>query len=268
LASGQPRKTIILTGASEGIGEATAHLLAQRGARLVLVARRESDLEKLRARLAGSPGDHLTVPADLSNPAQREALVALARERYGCVHVLINNAGVGLDATIEDSSLDDSRYLFEINFFAPLHLTQLVLPLMRAQGGGQIVQVSSIVGMRATPHSGIYCASKYALTGLSDALRTEVSGTGIQITSIYPGLTATQFVVNQLHSRRGTPSRFAIPASRVALVIADSIDKRSRARYVTWSDRLLVNLSRLLPGLAERVLAVAHLRRREVRRLP
>jgi short-subunit dehydrogenase len=181
------------------------------------------------------------------------------------VDVLINNAGVGLDATIEESSLEDARYLFEINFFAPLHLTRLVLPTMRAQGEGQIVQVSSIVGLRATPHSGIYCASKYALNGLSDALRTELAGSGIQVTSIYPGLTATQFVLNQLHSRRGRPSRLAIPAARVALVIADSIEKRSRARYVTWTDRLLVHLSRLLPGLAERVLAAAHLRRRGVR---
>lgn len=116
--------------------------------------------------------------------------------------MLINNAAVGLDAPIEEQSIDEGRYLFELNLFAPLHLIQLLLPTMRQQPQGQIVQISSIVGLRAVPNSALYCASKYALNGLSDALRAELQGSHIVVTSIYPGVTRTNFVTNQLRSPR------------------------------------------------------------------
>ncbi|MBA3532865.1 MAG: SDR family NAD(P)-dependent oxidoreductase [Ardenticatenales bacterium] len=248
-------KVVLLTGASEGIGEETARLLATRGASVILASRSQERLEALARSLAHLPGERLAVPTDVSVASHREALIAATMEQFGRVDVLINNAGVGLDAPVEESTLDEARYLFEVNFFAPLHLTQLVLPLMRAQGGGQVVQVSSIVGMRATANIGLYCASKYALNGLADTLRVELEGSNIQVTSIYPGVTRTSFVANQLRTARNKPAAIAVPPERVAQVIVDSIERGSRARYVTWSDFFLVNLARVLPGLAEWALA-------------
>lgn len=249
-------KTIIVTGASEGIGTATARALSERGANVVLAARSRERLEAVAASLAAWPGERLVVPTDVSDAAQRERLVAETMGRFGRVDVLVNNAGVGLDAPVEESTLDEARYLFEVNFFGALHLTQLVLPIMRRQGGGQIVQVSSIVGMRATPNIGVYSATKYALNGLSDALRTELAGSGVLVTSIYPGVTATRFVPNQIRTlRRTARERIAVPPEWVARAIVRSIEKRKRASYVTPRDFVAVNLSRLLPGLAEWALA-------------
>ncbi len=245
-------KTIIVTGASEGIGAATARALAERGANLVLAARSRERLEALVEELASFPCERLAVPTDVSVAEQRDRLVAETMSRFGRVDVLVNNAGVGLDSPVEESTPDEARYLFEVNFFAPLHLTQLVLPIMRRQGGGQIIQVSSIVGIRATPNLGIYSATKYALNGLSDTLRTELVGTNIQVTSIYPGVTATRFVPNQIRTpRQKARDRIAVPPEWVARAIVQSIEKRQRAAYVTWADFLAVNLARLLPGLAE-----------------
>lgn len=248
-------QVILLTGASEGIGAATARALAEQGAQLILVARNAARLEQLAASLADCPGECWVRPTDLAERAQREALVREAVARFGRVDVLINNAAVGLDVPVEESTLEEAHYLFEVNFFAPLHLTQLLLPTMRAQGRGQIVQVSSIVGLRATPNIALYCASKYALNGLADSLRIELHGSGVQVTTIYPGVTATGFIANQLRSPRSRPASFAIPPERVATVIVESIQRRSRSRYVKWSDFFFVSLARLLPGLAEWALA-------------
>lgn len=244
-------KVIILTGASAGIGRATVPLLAQQGANIVLAARGAEALHRLADEVAHFPGTRLVLPTDMSQSDQRERLIAQTMERFGRVDILINNAAVGLDATIEATGIDEARFLFEVNFFGPLHLCQLVIPLMRKQGGGQIVQVSSIVGHRATPNQGIYCATKYALNGLSDTLRTELVGSNILVTDIYPGVTATEFVANQLRTTRDRPSRLAVPPERVARVILSAIEQRSRARYIRSQDRLMVYLSRALPGLAE-----------------
>ena len=258
-----PDQIFLLTGASEGIGRATARLLAERGASGVLAARSADALDALVVELESFPGTRWAVPCDLSDPVQRERLVSEALHRFGRVDVLINNAGVGLDASVEESTLEEARYLFEVNFFAPLHLSLLLLPQMRQQQSGQIVQVSSIVGRRATPHLGLYAATKYALNGLSDALRSELQGSPIQVTSIYPGVTATRFVPNQLRTARtNARARIAVPPARVAAVILDSIERRSRARYVTGADRVLVALATLLPALAEWALAWLFRRRR------
>lgn len=245
------KQTILLTGASQGIGKATAKVLAERGANVVLAARSRDKLQRLADELADYPGKRLVVPTDVSTSRQREELIGTTMDEFGRVDILINNAALGMDASVEETPLEDAHYLFEVNFFAPLHLSQLVIPIMRRQGSGQIIQVSSIVGHRAVPNQSIYCATKYALNALSDSLRTELLKSNIQVTDIYPGITATPFVANQLHSTRTSHAGIAIPPEKVAHVILSAIHKRSRARYIRWHDRLLIYLSRALPSLAE-----------------
>ncbi|MCB0076855.1 MAG: SDR family NAD(P)-dependent oxidoreductase [Anaerolineales bacterium] len=252
----------LLTGATQGIGRATALALAAQGADLVLAARSRADLDDLASALAPYGVAVFTVATDLSVAEQRERLVAAALDRFGAIEVLINNAAVGLDAPIEEQSIDEGRYLFELNLFAPLHLIQLLLPTMRQQPQGQIVQISSIVGLRAVPNSALYCASKYALNGLSDALRAELQGSHIVVTSIYPGVTRTNFVTNQLRSPRIRPRKGAVPPEQVAAVIVEAIRKRQRARYITWRDRTLVAGTTLLPAPAEWLLGRLFRRRR------
>jgi short-subunit dehydrogenase len=247
-------KIMLLTGASEGIGRATAVALARAGATVVLTARSEAKLREVASEIESNGGTAIIIPADLGTEAERARLVDATRAAVGRIDVLINNAGLGMENLVGTISLQDARHLFEVNFFAPLDLIQRFLPEMRDRNAGQIVNVSSIVGHRATPNQSIYCASKYALNGLSDALRTELVNTKILVTDIYPGVTATNFPVNQLHSTRTGSRRRAVSPERVAEVIVQSIQKRQRARYVRWQDQLLVYGSRVLPRLAEAVI--------------
>jgi short-subunit dehydrogenase len=255
-------KNILLTGASEGIGRATALALAREGATVVLTARSEDKLREVAADIEPLSGRAVIIPADLAQPAERARLVEETLAAVGQIDILINNAGLGMEARIGEIALDDARHLMEVNFIAPLDLMQRVLPAMRQRNAGQIVNISSIVSHRATPLQSIYCASKYALNGLSDALRAELVGTTIRVTDIYPGVTETRFPANQLHSKREKHRRRALPAERVAEIIVDAIQKRSRARYVRWQDRVLVMGTRMLPGLAEQTVGRLVNRRR------
>lgn len=247
-------KIVLLTGASEGIGRATALALAAEGATVVLTARSVEKLREVAAEMEAKGAKAVIIPADLSDESERSRLVQETIAAVGQIDILINNAGLGMETMVGSIPLNDARQLFEVNFFAPLDLIQRFLPAMRERNAGQIVNISSIVGHRATPNQAIYCASKYALNGLSDALRTELVGTKILVTDIYPGVTATNFPVNQLHSTRTGARRRAVPPELVATVIVDAIKKRHRARYIRWQDQLLVYASRLLPGLAEAVI--------------
>ena len=182
-------RVVVVTGASSGIGEAFARLAAREGARLVLAARRTGRLEALAAELQ----DALPVTADLRDPDQVEALVAAAVERYGGVDVLVNNAGQGLHVPVEQVVLDDLAAVVELNLYAPLLAMQAVLPIMRARGGGAIVNVSSNTTRMVIPGIGAYSATKSALNQLSATARAEWAADGIAVSVVYPSITATEF---------------------------------------------------------------------------
>ncbi len=182
-------RIVIVTGASSGIGEAFARLAAREGARLVLAARRTGRLEALAAELP----DALAVTTDLRVPDQVEAMVAAAAERFGGVDVLVNNAGQGLHVPVEQVVLDDFEAVVELNLYAPLLAMQAVLPLMRARGGGAIVNVSSNTTRMVIPGIGAYSSTKSALNQLSATARAEWAGDGIAVSIVYPSVTATEF---------------------------------------------------------------------------
>ena len=179
----------IVTGASSGIGAATSRILSERGARVVLAARRADRLETLAAELQGS----LAVATDVTVPEQLETLVARTIESFGRVDVLVNNAGQGLHVPIEELQAVDLHAVFELNVIAPLVAMQDVLPLMRAQSAGSIVNVSSATSLRVFAGLGGYSATKAALNLLSQVARVELAESGVTVSVVYPSVTATEF---------------------------------------------------------------------------
>jgi short-subunit dehydrogenase len=175
------KKVVLITGASSGMGKETALLLAQQGFTVYAAARRISAMEPLRAA-----GIHI-LAMDVTDDAAMVQGVNTLLQAEGRIDVLINNAGFGAYGALEDLPITDARYQLEVNVFGAARLIQLVLPAMRAQGSGKIVQISSIGGKIATPLGSWYHASKFALEGLSDALRNEVKPFGIDVILIEPG---------------------------------------------------------------------------------
>ena len=182
-------RVVIVTGASSGIGAAFARLAAGEGARLVLAARRTERLEALAAELPGA----LAVTTDLRDPAQVRRLVAAAAEAFGRVDVLVNNAGQGMHVPVEEARLEDLQAIVELNLYGPLVAMQAVLPLMRAQGGGAIVNVSSNTTRMVIPGIGPYSATKCALNQLSATARAEWAADGVVVSVVHPSVTATEF---------------------------------------------------------------------------
>ncbi|MCZ2394214.1 MAG: SDR family NAD(P)-dependent oxidoreductase [Chitinophagales bacterium] len=174
-------QTVLVTGASSGMGKATAQLLAQNGYTVYASARRLERMEDLS--LLGIR----TLYMDLADEASLQKGVQQIMDESGSIDILVNNAGFGAFGAVEDMSLKDAKYQFEVNLFGAARLIQLVLPAMRKNRFGQIVNISSVGGKFATPYGGWYHASKFALEGLSDALRNEVKQFGIDVIIIEPG---------------------------------------------------------------------------------
>ncbi|MBF4623350.1 SDR family oxidoreductase [Clavibacter sp. VKM Ac-2872] len=184
---------VVITGASSGIGAATARAAAAAGARVVLAARREERIHALAQEIGG---DAIAVRCDVTDAGDVAALARAARDAFGRIDVLVNNAGQGLQSSIEDLALDDLRAVLELNLVAPLAAMQAVIPTMRAQGAGAIVNVSSGTTFADVPGTGGYVASKIALERLSAIARAELEGTGIVVSTLIPFATETEFMTS------------------------------------------------------------------------
>jgi NAD(P)-dependent dehydrogenase (short-subunit alcohol dehydrogenase family) len=247
-------KVAVVTGASSGIGEAASRELAARGAAVVLAARAAEKLEGLEGEISASGGRVLGVRTDVSDRDSVEAMVRKTVETFGTLDILVNNAGVGLSGRVAELRPEDLRHVFEVNTMGPLNCIQAALPHM--ESGGRIINVSSVVGRRSVPKVGGYCATKFALNALSDALRVEIADRGITVTSVYPGTTRTAFRENSRRTRderRGWRPKGVTP-ERVAERIAAAAEEGPRDVYVRLSDRLYVMATILLPGLTDRAL--------------
>ncbi len=252
-------KVVVITGASSGIGRETALAFAQAGARVVLAARHEPALRQVASEIIGKIGCSpvtasdcvLVVRTDVTRDEDVRQLTATVIERFGRVDILINNAGVGMRALVADMPLNDVHYLMEVNFHGPLRCIQAVLPHMRKQRAGQIVNVGSVLSMIVAPCNGAYCASKFGLLALSDSLRFELQGAGIDVISVLPAYTDTPFFEHMF--RYGSPTRISPfkgqDPAEVAHAIVRACARRKRQVVLTFSAQLGIWLRRLAPGL-------------------
>jgi NAD(P)-dependent dehydrogenase (short-subunit alcohol dehydrogenase family) len=187
-------RSVVITGGSRGLGLVIARQLASEGARLTIAARDQDELERAQRDLvgyAGSPDDVFILKCDVAIRSEAEQLIRDAAERFGTIDVLINNAGIIQVGPIEHMTHEDFERAMAVHFWGPLYTSLAAIPLMRRQRLGRIVNVSSIGGRIGVPHLVPYCASKFALSGLSDAMRPELTKDGINVTTVCPGLMRT-----------------------------------------------------------------------------
>lgn len=249
-------RVIILTGATAGIGRATANVLAQAGCRLALAARSVETLQRLVTELNEAGWPAIAVPTDLGKSGHAAALVHRTVETFGRLDVVINNAGVGLRDRVENLDSVQARRVMEVNYFGPVALIQAAIPYLRANPeGGLIVNVSSIVGRRAVPGIGGYCASKAALERMAESLRLELIPDNIRVSTVYPGVTVTDFNANSLGQGQAGRGRVGgVLPERVAQTILNTIRQERRDVFITVIDRAFVSASALWPWLMDQIL--------------
>jgi short-subunit dehydrogenase len=244
----------VITGASMGIGEAIAKQFVERGAQVVLLSRDSGRLEAARGRL-GHPDHSLALACDVRNREEIDRALGLVLHHFQRIDIWVNNAGHGLLDSVENVRMIDCRETFETNLFGALEGMKAVIPVMRQQGSGAIINVSSVAGHIPLPFHAIYSGTKFALNAIGKAARVELANTGIRVMTVCPGYVRTDFGVNaikgnELKQVRPEAAR-GISAERVARAVVDGYLKRKREVVVPWTMHPVVKLYQLFPGLVE-----------------
>jgi NADP-dependent 3-hydroxy acid dehydrogenase YdfG len=249
-------RVVAITGASAGIGRATALRLARDGAAIVACARRAERLESLAAEIEAAGGQALPVVADVTIERDMQDLVARAVERFGRLDVMMCNAGFAVYGAIDDITPAQMRKLVDINYFGTYYATRAALPVFRRQGGGHVVIVSSIAGKRGVPFMGAYSATKFAQVGLAECLRAEVAGSDIHVSVVYPVSTDTEFK-EVMRRETGTDISQSVGPKQTAEQVADAIARAIAYPipevYPYLKARGLVLLNAIAPGFCDRL---------------
>jgi NADP-dependent 3-hydroxy acid dehydrogenase YdfG len=250
-------KVVIITGASAGIGAASARAFGCAGARLVLAARRLDRLQALAAEIESlnTGAEVLPLRADLSQQADRQQLVEAAQNRFGRVDVLFNNAGMGrLDWLEKLNPVTDIDAQLAVNVLGVIQTTRQVLPLMIAQKSGHIINMASMAGLVATPTYSVYAAGKFAVRGFSEALRREVAPWGIRVSVLFPGGVATEFGMHAgIHrkTQTTTPAWLRLSADDVAGAVVSLVRRPRPTVILPWIFGLTSLANTLMPRLVD-----------------
>ncbi|HEX8254312.1 MAG TPA: SDR family NAD(P)-dependent oxidoreductase [Thermoanaerobaculia bacterium] len=241
-------KTVVITGASSGIGRATALEMARRGAHLVLGARRLEPLEKTAAECRALGVRATAIACDVTSAEDCARLIAAAGE----VDVLVNNAGFATFDAIAEAKAGELRAMMETNYFGMVHCTQAVLPQMLKRGSGSIVNVASIAGIMGYARMGGYCATKFAMIGFTEALRDEILGRGVGVALVCPGTTDTEFFVKAEKGKMPGASRLilAVSPDRVGRAVCDAAEDGRYRRILPLFAAVYMRMKELFPRLA------------------
>jgi len=249
-------RAIAVTGASAGIGRATALRLGRNGDAVVICARRSDKLHAVADDIRKAGGQAVPIVADVTRVDDMDRLIAAAVDRFGRLDVIVCNAGFGIAGTIDDVTPEQMRELMDINYMGTFYAARAAMPVFRRQRAGHVIIVSSIVGKRGVPYMGAYAATKFAQVGLAECLRSEVVGSNIHVSIVYPVSTETEFfeVMSQrtgmLVTRAAGPRQDA-PA--VADAIVRAIDRPRPEVFPHFKSRALVWVNTFAPGFTDRV---------------
>jgi short-subunit dehydrogenase len=250
------KRTVAITGASAGIGRATAVRLAREGANLVICARRKDRLTEAAAEMVAAGGTVEPLVADVTRDEDMQRLVGAALDRFGRLDVMMCNAGFGIAGAIDDITPEQMQRLVDINLMGTYYAGRAALPIFRRQGGGHLIIISSIVGKRGVPYMGAYSATKFAQVGLGECLRAEVAGSDIHVTLVYPVSTETEFFDVMSRETGTTVTRAGGPKQDVGVVadaIVRAIHKPVAEVYPHRNSRGLVVLNALAPAWTDRL---------------
>ena len=259
------KPVIIITGASSGIGAATARRLARENVCLTLAARRADRLQGVASDVEKLGSEALIVPTDVTNRADIHHMVQSTLDRWGRIDVLLNDAGISYDEPLVDLEPDKIRNEVQVNLIALIECTQAVLPVMLGQKSGHIINVASIEGLVATPGSSVYCATKFGVFGFSDSLRRQLRGSGIHVSAFCPGYTPSEITPRLKSHVDGRPDAPHHPGLMPTNYVADQIARliRHPRRMVilprSWS--VLVLVAFLFPGIADALVSKFKARR-------
>lgn len=250
-------KVVVITGASMGIGEAIARLFAENGASVVLLSRDSARAEAARNRI-GSAERTAALSCDVRHAEEIDRVLGLTLHHFGRIDVWINNAGHGLLDSVSQMDLSACREMFETNFFGALTSMQKVIPIMTQQGGGTIINISSVAGHIPLPFHAAYSATKFALNAVGKAARVELKKAGIHVMTVCPGYVRTAFGENavrghELKKVRSSSVR-GISAERVALATLRGYVKQKREVVVPWVMHVPIKLYQLFPAIVERAM--------------
>ncbi|HEY6271076.1 MAG TPA: SDR family oxidoreductase [Terriglobales bacterium] len=247
-------KVAVVTGASMGIGEAVAKLFLQEGAKLVLCSRSLARTKAAADRL-GAGDRALSLACDVSRRDQVEALAEAALGRFQRIDIWVNNAGFGLNDSVEKTDMVQLRQMFDTNFFGMMECMQVAIPIMRRQGGGDIVNISSVSGHISTPYMGGYGATKHAMQAIGMAARQELKGHNINVVTVCPGYIATDFSKNMSKGsqpqRVGGAVRYAVGPDVVAKDTLKAVLAGKRQAMTPWFYWILVKMYQNAPGFVE-----------------
>lgn len=260
--SGLASKVVWITGASSGIGEALAYAFAQRGSKLILSARRESELARVRAACP-HPTDVHILPVDLEQIDEIPAKAAEAHKLFGTLDILVNNAGITQRSLAIEAPVSVDERILRVDYLAPVALTKAVLPRMIEKKSGRIVVISSVAGFVGTPLRSSYAAAKHALRGFFDSLRAEVWRDGIGVTLVYPGYIRTPITLHALgpdgqpYGKIDPGQQQGMDPEACAKRIVRGIERSKNEIYVGGTEIFAIYLQRFFPGLTARIVRKA-----------
>ena len=249
-------KVVIVTGASSGIGEATAREFAQNGSKVVLAARSADRLSAISREINSCNGDSIFIKTDVSNETECRNLIERTIEKYGTIDILVNNAGISMRASFIDTDLKVLHRLMDVNFWGTVYCTKYALPWLLAKKGS-LVGVSSVAGFHGLPGRTGYSASKFAIHGFLETIRIENLRKGLHVMIIAPGFTTTEIRRHALladGTEQGESPRDEhklMPPQYVAKWILKGIRKKKRNKLLTWDGRLTALFQRIIPGLVD-----------------